>query len=344
MLKMPSVREQLIEHLENGEDWEKMDTPIKGVFVVKVPKTKTRDAKLYLEIKPLNPYGTSLKSKGLYISNKEILVSLAEAITDDKTFILTRILDDINKRIYSELNGYDQKTAKIRDQLLNHLKKGDEWEKMETPIGGVYIARGSNTKFQKIKLFLEFNPVNKFGKPLKRKGFFISSKIELISLMEALLDDQSFQLIGIIDEVNERKQHQMKDYNSIILENEVQEIIETEIKPEKQVMISAKKMPKNVEKLYNDLMSIFNMDMGIKGEPNVKNIIKRISETLKIHGYKVDRSTEKENKEDKSSTMRYKTQDLIRDFELRIRSFIKNQLEIIYGDDWWNQGVSRFND
>ncbi len=119
---MPTIREQLMEHLENGEDWERMDSPVKGAFFVKIPKTRTREAKLNLEIKPLNQYGSALKKKGLLISNTEIFMSFAEAIIDDKTFILTYILEDINKKDYSKLNDYDQKTVKIRNQLLNHLK------------------------------------------------------------------------------------------------------------------------------------------------------------------------------------------------------------------------------
>jgi len=39
---MSDIQAQLKEHLQNGEDWEKLKTPVPGVSVVKVPATKTR--------------------------------------------------------------------------------------------------------------------------------------------------------------------------------------------------------------------------------------------------------------------------------------------------------------
>lgn len=277
---MLTIREQLIKHLEKGEDWERMDSPVRGVFFVKVPKNKIRDAKLNLEIKPLNPYGSALKNKGLLISNTENLISLGEAIKDDKTFILMYILDDINKKDYSKINDYDQKAVKIRTQLMNHLKNGEDWGKLGTPIGGVFLVKGPYTKFKRTKLFLEINPIDKSGKSIKRNGLFISSKIELISLTEILQDEQSFQLMKIMDEVNKRNYHHM----DIVLEDEIQEIIiKKEIKQEKLVRISSKKLPKNVEKLYNDFMSNFKTNFNIEGELNVKNIIKKINEMLILY-------------------------------------------------------------
>ncbi|KKK62166.1 hypothetical protein LCGC14_3007050 [marine sediment metagenome] len=43
---MSTIGEQLKEHLKNGRDWEKMETPIPGVYVMKVPGTKSRKAML----------------------------------------------------------------------------------------------------------------------------------------------------------------------------------------------------------------------------------------------------------------------------------------------------------
>ena len=38
---MADIQTQLKEHLKSGKDWEKMETPVEGVYVVKVPATKT---------------------------------------------------------------------------------------------------------------------------------------------------------------------------------------------------------------------------------------------------------------------------------------------------------------
>jgi len=48
---LADIEAQLKAHLKNGADWEKMETPVPGVNVVKVPATKTRPALLFLEFK-----------------------------------------------------------------------------------------------------------------------------------------------------------------------------------------------------------------------------------------------------------------------------------------------------
>ena len=96
MIKTSSIEKQLRDHLENGEDWEKMETPVAGVFVVKVPATKTRGALLHLEINPLKDDGKPMKRKGLFVGSKEMLVKFSEALSDDKVYQLIGELEKIN--------------------------------------------------------------------------------------------------------------------------------------------------------------------------------------------------------------------------------------------------------
>ena len=93
---METIEAQLKEHLKSGNDWEKMETPIEGVNVVKVPATKTRPALLFLEINPLKDNGQPLKRKGLFVGSKEMLIKFGEALNDDKTFQLIGELEKIN--------------------------------------------------------------------------------------------------------------------------------------------------------------------------------------------------------------------------------------------------------
>ena len=96
---MSDIEAQLKEHLKNGEDWEKMDTPVEGVNVVKVPATKTRPALLFLEINPIKEDGKPLKRKGLFVGSKEILIKFSEALNDDKTFQLIGELEKVNPKV-----------------------------------------------------------------------------------------------------------------------------------------------------------------------------------------------------------------------------------------------------
>ena len=93
---MADLKTQLQEHLKKGEDWEKMETPVSGVYVVKVPATKTRPALLFLEINPLKDDGKPMKRKGLFVGSKEMLIKFGEALNDDKVYQLIQELEQVN--------------------------------------------------------------------------------------------------------------------------------------------------------------------------------------------------------------------------------------------------------
>ncbi len=95
---MADIQAQLKAHLKNGADWEKMETPVEGVSVVKVPATKTRPALLFLEINPLKDDGKPMKRKGLFVGSKEMLVKFGEALNDDKVYQLISEVEMINPK------------------------------------------------------------------------------------------------------------------------------------------------------------------------------------------------------------------------------------------------------
>jgi len=88
---MANIEAQLKDHLKNGKEWEKMDTPVEGVSVVKVPATKTRPALLFLEANPLTDNGKTMNRKGLFVGSKEMLVKFSEALSDDKVYQLIQL-------------------------------------------------------------------------------------------------------------------------------------------------------------------------------------------------------------------------------------------------------------
>lgn len=97
---MSDIQAQLKEHLKNGKDWEKMNTPVSGVNVVKVPATKTRPALLFLEINPLTVDNKPMKKRGLFIGTKEMLIKFSETLNDDKTF---QLIGELEKSIQRSL-------------------------------------------------------------------------------------------------------------------------------------------------------------------------------------------------------------------------------------------------
>ncbi|MHA1730884.1 MAG: hypothetical protein ACTSU5_03025 [Promethearchaeota archaeon] len=99
--------EALEEHLTEAKDWEKMETDIPGVFVVKIPATKTRPAKIMIEVNPVDETGKPKKRKGLFISDFEMYVQFLEALEDDRIGKLIKVVDSVNPQNSS--NGTKKK-------------------------------------------------------------------------------------------------------------------------------------------------------------------------------------------------------------------------------------------
>ena len=96
---MADIEPQLKEHLTKAADWEKMETPIPGVYVVKVPATKTRPALLFIEINPLNADGKPIKKKGLFIGSEDQLNRFFNAIMDERLEPLMKSIEAVNPEV-----------------------------------------------------------------------------------------------------------------------------------------------------------------------------------------------------------------------------------------------------
>jgi len=90
---------ELKAHLEAGEDWKKLPTSIPGVFVVKVPGTKNRAARLMVEVNPVDKAGQPRKRKGLFISDFDMYLQFTEALQDDRIGKLIKSLEGINPQV-----------------------------------------------------------------------------------------------------------------------------------------------------------------------------------------------------------------------------------------------------
>jgi hypothetical protein len=92
------MEKQLKDHLENGQPWEKLPTNIPGVFVVKVPGTKNRGARLMVEVNPVDKSGQPKKRKGLFVADFEMYLQFNEALQDDRLAQLIKSLEAFNPK------------------------------------------------------------------------------------------------------------------------------------------------------------------------------------------------------------------------------------------------------
>ena len=70
--------------LENGDDWERKQTSVAGLSIIKLPKTRTRPASLALELNPIGENGLPMKRKGQMVMSTTELTALRSLITNEK--------------------------------------------------------------------------------------------------------------------------------------------------------------------------------------------------------------------------------------------------------------------
>jgi len=89
------LTETLRTFLENGEDWERKMTSIRGVTILKLPQTKSRSASLAIEINPLTEKGTPMKKKGILIMGAADMHAFREIFNSEKVEVLISSIESI---------------------------------------------------------------------------------------------------------------------------------------------------------------------------------------------------------------------------------------------------------
>jgi len=90
------MSEKLAEFLEKGKDWDKVKTSVPGVFVMKMPGSKSRPASLSVEINPVDASGSPTKRRGLIVRGVEEYLEFKEIMTNEKVESLLEMLEDVN--------------------------------------------------------------------------------------------------------------------------------------------------------------------------------------------------------------------------------------------------------
>nr|MDO8117842.1 hypothetical protein [Candidatus Sigynarchaeota archaeon] len=91
--------------------------------------------------------------------------------------------------------------SETEKKVKQFLKDGQDWEKYPTQLEGVSIVKMPGTKARPPLLALEVNPY-KDGKPIKRKGLFITNADMLLEFTDLLMNDSLPTLMKTIDGIN----------------------------------------------------------------------------------------------------------------------------------------------
>jgi hypothetical protein len=100
-----AVEERLASFLKGAKDWERRATNIAGVFLLKLPSSRTRQAAVAIEINPVDATGSATKKRGIVIRSASELSEISHLLTNQKLIELSRSIDEVNPK---------QKEAKIR--------------------------------------------------------------------------------------------------------------------------------------------------------------------------------------------------------------------------------------
>jgi hypothetical protein len=89
------LTETLRTFIEEGADWERKQTSVRGVSIIRLPATKNRAASLAIDINPLGANGLPMKKKGIMIMNSAEIAAFRAAFNNEKVDSLVAALEDV---------------------------------------------------------------------------------------------------------------------------------------------------------------------------------------------------------------------------------------------------------
>src|SRR5271169_5841215 len=89
------LKDTLKTFIEEGADWERKHTSVKGVSIIRLPATKSRAASLAIDINPIGENGLPMKKKGIMIMNFAELAAFRDTFTNEKIDSLMHALEEV---------------------------------------------------------------------------------------------------------------------------------------------------------------------------------------------------------------------------------------------------------
>jgi hypothetical protein len=89
------LTETLKAFIEEGQDWERKLTSIRGVSIIRLPATKNRAPSLAIDINPIGDNGLPMKKKGIMIMNAAEVAAFRAAFNNEKIDSLISALEEV---------------------------------------------------------------------------------------------------------------------------------------------------------------------------------------------------------------------------------------------------------
>ena len=93
-----AIEERLTGFLKDAKAWERRATNIPGVFLMKLPSSRTRQAAIAIEINPVDSAGSATKKRGIVVRSASELNEFNRILANQKLVDLARKVDMVNPK------------------------------------------------------------------------------------------------------------------------------------------------------------------------------------------------------------------------------------------------------
>jgi hypothetical protein len=93
-----SVEDKLSAFLSRSSDWERRPTNLPGVFLLKLPSSRSRQASIAIEINPVDATGSATKKRGIVIRSASEFDEFNSTLANQKLIELARRIDEVNPK------------------------------------------------------------------------------------------------------------------------------------------------------------------------------------------------------------------------------------------------------
>ncbi len=88
--------ERLLQFLNGGKDWERKQTSIPGVFLLRLPSLKGGKPSICIEVNPVDSSGAPKKKRGVVIRSNSELEEIKNIFSNAKIEELMKKIDGVN--------------------------------------------------------------------------------------------------------------------------------------------------------------------------------------------------------------------------------------------------------
>ena len=101
-----AIEERLAAFLKDARDWERRATNIPGVFLLKLPSSRTRQGAVAIEVNPVDAAGSATKKRGIVIRSASELNEFNRILGNQKLVELASKVDEVNPQAKGSTHGY----------------------------------------------------------------------------------------------------------------------------------------------------------------------------------------------------------------------------------------------